>query len=99
MECIKYWGNVYENEREPLQRFPNLYKKLLSKGAKFPQSYYFIQNKDQKGADQLKPRLSPANSSKDVKNTDKKRKEGTVYNKSNLPFFRRNPNTRTSRCT
>jgi len=72
MECIKYWAHVYENEREPLQRFSYLYKKLLSKGAKFPQTYYFIQ----KGADQAKPRLTPSNSSKDVKNVDKKRKEG-----------------------
>jgi len=42
MEFIKYYGEAFRNEKEPLQRFTALYEKLLSKRAKFPPTYSFL---------------------------------------------------------
>ena len=85
MECIKNWGETFEQEREPLGRYPALYKKLLNKGLKFPTSYLFFKNKEPTKGDSkmnIKPLQglsSPnTNSSKDLKNGDKKKQEGFI---------------------
>lgn len=85
VECIKNWGETFEQEREPLSRYPTLYKKLLNKGLKFPTSYLFFKNKELAKGDSkmnvkpLQGLSSPnTNSSKDLKSGDKKKQEGFI---------------------
>ena len=75
LEWIKYWGEIYENEKEPFVKFSVLYKELLSKGANFPTAFYFIKVNSKNSAKQ--PQQASANTSKD--NKDNKKKDGITY--------------------
>ena len=75
LEWIKYWGEIYENEKEPFTKFFLLYKELLNKGANFQTNYSFMKVNPKTSAKQ--PQQAPGNTPKD--NKDSKKKDGIVY--------------------
>lgn len=78
MEFIKYYGEAFKNEKEPLQRFPALYEKLLSKRAKFPPTYSFlISKKSNTDATKSTAKTSSQNNIADPKDTKSTKKDGS----------------------
>jgi len=77
MEFIKYYGEAFRNEKEPLQRFTALYERLLSKRAKFPPTYSFLIPKKSSSSDPSKSTSASAKASSQTNLDTKDKKEGT----------------------